>query len=268
LQQLRSQAEAAYRLKADLLANINHELRTPLNAVIGFAELLEQQILGPLGHPRYVDYARMIHGSADHLLRVITEILDLSRSGAGLVNLYLEPIDLAQLVESCARLLERRAAEAGVPMMVESDDAPTIFVDPARLQQAVLNLIANAIKFSPSGHPVTIKAEPHDRGAAIVIADKGSGMNEAELSLAREPFRQVDSSLSRRRQGLGLGLPLANRLVEMHGGTLQIDSKPGRGTIVTIILPERPNALLSSDRRREPPRSARQPQGPRKGSPV
>jgi signal transduction histidine kinase len=214
----------------------------------------------------------MIHGSADHLLRVITEILDLSRSGAGLVNLYLEPVDLAQLVESCARLLKRRAAEAGIPLVVESDDAPTIFADPARLQQALLNLMANAIKFSPSGHPVTIKAEPHDHGAAIVIADKGRGMNAVELSLAREPFRQVDSSLSRHHQGLGLGLPLANRLIEMHGGILRIDSKPGRGTIVTIILPERPNALVSSDlpsdRRRESRRSARQPQGPRKGSPV
>lgn len=258
LRQLKDQAAAAHRVKTEFLANVNHELRTPLNAVIGFAELLERQVFGPLGHPHYVDYARMIRSSGDHLLRVITEIIDLSRSGAGLAHLDLRPVELGKLIVRCSRALERSAAEAGVELVVESARAPVVLADPARLEHAFLNLIANAIKFSPRGRAVRISIAPHESGVAVTIADKGIGMSNDDLLLALEPFRQVDGSHVRRHQGIGLGLPVAKRLIEMHAGMLRIDSVPGHGTTVMVVLSARPGE----------PRPLDQPQGPRNGSPV
>jgi signal transduction histidine kinase len=240
LTQLRHQADAAAQVKADFLATINHELRTPLNAVIGLSELLEQEVFGPLGHPRYVEYAQMIRSSGDHLLRAITEILDVSRSGAGLVNLSLRPVQLDQVVAGCRRLLAAQAEKAGVEIVIEPSTAPPILADAARLEHALLNLISNAVKFSLRGGRVTIATAVHARGAEVVISDNGVGMNSADLLLALEPFRQVDSSLARRYNGMGLGLPVAKRLIEMHGGMLLIDSLPGYGTSVTVILPHRP----------------------------
>jgi two-component system cell cycle sensor histidine kinase PleC len=258
LRQLKDQAAAAHRVKAEFLANVNHELRTPLNAVIGFAELLERQLFGPLGHPHYVDYARMIRSSGDHLLRVITEIVDLSRSGAGLAHLDLRPVELEQVIGRCHRALEARATEAGIELAVESAPVPIVLADPARLEHAFLNLMANAIKFSPRGHAVRVSIAPHESGAAVTIADKGIGMSNDDLLLALEPFRQVDGSHIRRHQGIGLGLPVAKRLIEMHGGMLRIDSVPGHGTTITVVLPAHPGQ----------PRAPDQPQGPRNGSPV
>jgi signal transduction histidine kinase len=261
LRELREQAESARRVKAEFLANINHELRTPLNAVIGFSELLEKQVFGPLGDARYLEYARLIRDSGNHLLRVINEILDISRSGAGLGNLYLEPVSLDELAANCKRLLGARADEAGIEVTIAPSTAPTVLADAARLEHALLNLMSNAIKFSPYGGRVTVAARARRGGAEIVITDGGVGMNSAELAMALEPFRQVDGSIGRRYDGIGLGLPVAKRLIEMHGGTLHIDSLPRRGTSVTVFLPGRP-----------PPPAATilrgQPQGPRNGSPV
>lgn len=247
LRQLREQAESARRVKAEFLANINHELRTPLNAVIGFSELLEQQVFGPLGHPRYVEYARLIRSSGDHLLRIVTEILDMSRSGAGLIDLYLEPVALDRIIANCERLLSSKAAEGGVRLIIEPSTAPVIVADSARIEHALLNLISNAIKFTTRGGRVTVAAHPHASGAEIVVADTGVGMSHAELLIALEPFRQVDSSLTRRYDGMGLGLPVAKRLIEMHGGMLLIDSMPGDGTSVSITLPRRPPQLANDD---------------------
>jgi two-component system cell cycle sensor histidine kinase PleC len=247
LRQLREQAESARRVKAEFLANINHELRTPLNAVIGFSELLEQQVFGPLGHPRYVEYARLIRSSGDHLLRIVTEILDMSRSGAGLIDLYLEPVALDRIIANCERLLSSKAAEGGVRLIIEPSTAPVIVADSARIEHALLNLISNAIKFTTRGGHVTVAAHPHASGAEIVVADTGVGMSHAELLIALEPFRQVDSSLTRGYDGMGLGLPVAKRLIEMHGGMLLIDSMPGDGTSVSITLPRRPPQLANDD---------------------
>lgn len=243
LRQLEEQAQSARRAKTEFLANINHELRTPLNAVIGFSELLEQQIYGPLGHPRYAEYARLIRSSGDHLLRTITELVEMSRSGAGLMDLYLGPVALDRVIANCERLLSSKAAAARVRLTIEPSTAPIIVADGARIEHALLNLISNAIKFTTPGGRVTVAARPHADGAEVVIADTGVGMSSAELLLALEPFRQVDSSLNRRYEGMGLGLPVAKRLIEMHGGTLLIDSTPGCGTSVSVTLPRRPPHL-------------------------
>ncbi len=237
---LKDQANAAAQVKADFLANINHELRTPLNAVIGFSELLEREAFGPLGHPCYVEYAQMIRRSGDHLMRVINEILDISRCGAGLLNLSLGPVQTDQVVEGCRRRLAAQAEKAGIAITVELSSAPPILADAARIEHALLNLMSNAVKFTLRGGRITITTTSHARGVEIVIADTGVGMSSAELLLALEPFRQVDGSLARRHDGLGLGLPVAKRLIEMHGGRLLIDSMPGYGTSVTVALPLRP----------------------------
>jgi signal transduction histidine kinase len=241
LRRLKDLADEATRAKVEFLATINHELRTPLNAVLGFSELLEREVFGPLGHPRYLEYAHLIRVSGDHLLRVITEILDISRNGAGLMDLELRPVELDQIVTNCCDLLAARAGTAGVEIIVEPSTAPTILADPARIQHALLNLLSNAIKFSRHGSHVMIALSSRSLGAEIVISDSGIGMSSEELLLALEPFRQVDSTMRRRHEGMGLGLPVAKRLIEMHGGTLRIDSAPGYGTSVKIILPTKPN---------------------------
>ena len=235
----KEQAERANQAKTSFLANISHELRTPLNAIIGFSELIEAETFGPVGHPQYASYASDIRSSGDHLLAIINYILDMAHSEAGQLALHPEPLDFPSFVKECLGRVAHRCAEVGHTLVVDvPDDLPEISADVGRLTQIVLNLTSNAIKFTPNGGRITFTARAaRDGGIDFCVEDSGIGMKRDDLTVALEPFRQVDSTLSRKYEGTGLGLPLTKMLVELHNGSLEIDSKPGQGTRVTVHLP-------------------------------
>ena len=242
LMDARDQAMAADRTKSAFLATMSHELRTPLNAVIGFSEMMGQEVLGPLGDPRYLEYCESIRDSGRHLLAVINDVLDLSKVEAGKLQLHLEDVDLWQMMEECRRLVRIKGMEAGVELSLERPAAalPTLRADAVKLKQVVLNLLSNAMKFTPRGGRVAMSLGPLPGERVFLrIADTGIGMTEAEVGLAVQPFQQVDNSHTRKYEGTGLGLPLAKALAEHHGGSLEIASAPGQGTVVTVILPAR-----------------------------
>ena len=233
----KEKAEFADRTKSEFLANMSHELRTPLNAIIGFSEVLRDAIMGPLD-TRYRGYAADIHGSGQHLLDLINDILDLSKIEVGRLELRADSVSLRDIADACRRVIEARAVAADVVLgFTLAEDIPLIDADETRLKQVLLNLLSNAVKFTPAGGHVTVSAWLEAGGLVIAVADTGIGMRAQDIPLALEPFRQVDAVLSRRYEGTGLGLPLAKRLTELHGGTLEIDSMPGRGTTVRIRLP-------------------------------
>jgi PAS domain S-box-containing protein len=239
LRQAKEAAELADRAKSQFLANMSHELRTPLNAIIGFAEIMIDELFGPLGDPRYAEYAKDIGDSGKHLLSLINDILDLSKIEAREASLREEQVDLAGVIEACARLVRERAARGRLDLRVaEEADPPIVWADRIKLKQIVLNLLSNAIKFTPEGGRVDLEAGiAPDGGAFVRVRDTGVGMREADIPVALQPFRQIESSLSRAHQGTGLGLPLSLAIARMHGGTLDIDSAPGSGTTVTVHLP-------------------------------
>jgi len=231
-------AQAANRAKSAFLAHMSHELRTPLNAIIGFSEMIQLGIAGPIDG-RYRRYAGDINSSGTHLLAIINDLLDLAKIEAGRDELHVAPHDLRELLGTCQKLIQGHADEAGVRLAVECAAAPRrIHVDAVRGRQILLNLLSNAIKFTPAGGTVTLSADSDGESwAAIRVADTGIGMSAEDIEIALQPFRQVDNLFTRKHQGTGLGLPLAKILTERHGGTMQIDSTPKRGTLVTIRLP-------------------------------
>ncbi len=229
-------AEAANRAKSVFLANMSHELRTPLNAVLGFSELMQMLSKEPV----IVGYARDIHDSGSHLLAIINDILDLSRIEAGKVELDIETIMLAELFADCRKFVAEKAAKIGLTIaMSVGEGAETVRADVLRLRQILINLLSNAIKFTQSGGTVTLSASASADGDILVaVADTGLGMTPEEIEIALQPFGMVDNSLTRGRQGTGLGLPLATRLAELHGGSLSVESEPGHGTRVAVLLPQ------------------------------
>ncbi|MBO6827097.1 MAG: PAS-domain containing protein [Sneathiella sp.] len=239
LQKAKEEAEYASQLKGNFLANMSHELRTPLNAVIGFSEIIKGQIFGTVGSEKYVEYAEDIHASGVHLLELINDILDLSKADAGTMEIYEEQVDLEAVVKICTRIAETQRAKAGVELsVIMPDTLPELRADRKMLKQVLLNLLSNSIKFTPSGGQVTLAVEPkHGGGLNIIVKDTGIGIKENDIVKALTPFVQVDSELGRKYQGTGLGLPLSKELVELHGGTLTLESEFGVGSTVTIYLP-------------------------------
>lgn len=235
----KEEAEGASRAKSEFLANMSHELRTPLNAVIGFSDIIAAQLFGAVGNPRYREYAEMIRASGQHLLGVISDILDLAKIEAKRVVLDEKPVNLPELLEMCVTLVASRATEAEVRVAVATEpNLPNLQADELRVKQIVINLLSNAVKFSPPGSDVRVTASiTGDGGIAIAVRDHGCGMSTEEVELALLPFRQVNSAIAKRAEGTGLGLPLAMRLCALHGGRLVIDSKPGEGTTATALFP-------------------------------
>jgi signal transduction histidine kinase len=239
LRAAQEQAECANRTKSEFLANMSHELRTPLNAIIGFSEIIKREMLGPLGQPRYREYTIDIHESAQHLLEVINDILDLSKVEAGLIELFEDPIDMGRLAEKSIRLMAERAERAEIEIhLLAAPDLPHLVADERLVKQALLNLVANAVKFTPAGGGVEVRLSLDTEGAfCLCVRDTGIGIAQADLGRVVMPFRQGDSGLNRNHQGTGLGLPLAKSFVEMHGGQLELKSRLGEGTTVTLQFP-------------------------------
>ena len=237
--ELAYKAEAANRAKTRFLANMSHELRTPLNAIIGFAEVIHHQFKGPVGNPQYVDFARSLHESGRHLVGIINDILDLSKVEAGKVDLEEEPASVTVLVDRAVSLMSHSVAKAQLALDVAIEPGlPEVLVDIRKLDQVLLNLISNAVKFTPEGGRIRIEARRSaDGGIALRVADTGVGIAADELAEVLKPFVQSRDTERRRVQGTGLGLPLADQLVKLHGGTMTLASTHRQGTTVTILLP-------------------------------
>ena len=239
LRSAKEEAELASRAKSDFLANVSHELRTPLNAIIGFSEIIKDQLFGPIGNHRYKEYAIDIHDSGTHLLSLINDILDLSKIEAGKFELHEEPIDLERATKSCFRIMRDRAEEAGVNLEHRFPHGlPHLKADPRAVKQILLNLLSNAVKFTGQGGRVLVYPNFSEGGDLVLnVEDTGIGIAEADIAKAMAPFGQVDSSLSRKYEGTGLGLPLTRHLVDLHGGELKLSSHMGQGTLVSITFP-------------------------------
>ncbi|MGN6424036.1 MAG: PAS domain-containing sensor histidine kinase [Asticcacaulis sp.] len=232
-------AEAANHAKSEFLANMSHELRTPLNAINGFSEIMASEMFGPLGHDRYREYAGDILSSGQHLLSLINDILDMSKIEAGKLTLRLEPVAIDEVVEDTLRLIRQRAEKAGLKIRVHLPHLPDIAADFRALKQILLNLLTNAVKFTPHGGSITISAVATENNVHISVADTGIGIAEKDLKRLAKPFEQIENQFSKTREGTGLGLALTKSLIEMHHGRFEIDSAPGEGTTAQVILPIR-----------------------------
>ena len=242
----------ANQAKTEFLANMSHELRTPLNSIIGFSEVVGNETFGPLQNDRYREYMRDIHGSGKHLLKLINDILDVSKVEAGAMELVDEPIDVKEVVADALRLLQGRADDARITLKAEIDDGlPGLRADFVRVKQILLNLLSNAVKFTPLGGSVTLNAHLDDGGNMLIsVADTGIGIAEDEIEKMFQPFTQASSGFGKRHEGTGLGLYLVKSLVEEHQGTIKIESKLGHGTTISIIFP--PDRVLGAKAEPEP----------------
>ena len=230
-------ADAGDRAKSQFLATMSHELRTPLNAIIGFTEFVSTDLCGPLTDKQR-SYIGDIHRAGTHLLALVNDVLDLSRVDARDLVLDEDVVELGETIAGAITMVALRAEEAGITLRsAVAGDLPLMRADPRRFRQVLLNLLSNALKFTPKGGAITLTAERRGTAIAIAVADTGIGMAPGHIEIALAPFGQVDNRLARRYEGTGLGLPLVKRLVELHGGTLAIDSALGRGTTVTVLLP-------------------------------
>ncbi len=233
------EARLADRAKSEFLANMSHELRTPLNAVIGFAEVMQMELMGPLGNDAYKSYVEDIRASGKHLLTLIEDILDLSKIESGMMEIEEEDVDPATVIEATLALTRVPAARNNIH--VETDipvPCPVLRGNATRLKQVLINLVSNAIKFTEPGGRLWIRCwQEENGGMGISVRDNGIGMSEEEIAIALSPFGQVETVLSSKFSGTGLGLPLAKRLTEILGGEMTIRSKPGEGTVVILFFP-------------------------------
>ncbi len=238
LEQARRAAELANRAKSEFLATMSHELRTPLNAIIGFSEIIETQLLGPIEPPDYVEYAHDINRSGQHLLQLITDILDVARLEVGRVDLRESSVDVAATIAAGMAMVRERAETGNVAVDCHiPDHLPQLWADERRVKQTLANVLGNAVKFTPAGGQVKVSVQIGTDGLSLIIADTGIGIAPQDIPRVLDSFGQVESSMARRHDGGGLGLPLSRRLMELHGGTLSLTSILGQGTTVTLHFP-------------------------------
>lgn len=232
------QAEAANHAKSAFLAAISHELRTPLNAVIGFSETILQQVFGPLDNRRYAEYVELIHTAGSHLRDVIEDILDVARIETGELSLRENDINLADCLGNAMDMVRPKARDSRITLSLDlPPDLPRVRADALRLRQIVLNLLSNAVKFTPPGGSVHLAVACRDDGLSLSVTDTGIGIRAEDLDHIWTPFFQAEATLSRRFAGTGLGLPIVRHYVEAHGGTIDVDSTPGKGSTFTLRLP-------------------------------
>ena len=243
----KTRAEEANQAKSKFLANMSHELRTPLNAIIGFSEIMESGMFGPLGAEKYREYCGDIHDSGQYLLDVINDILDMSKIEAGRIRLDFEDLALDPLLNECMRVVSARAQEKQLKLTARISPDLGLRADRRALKQIVLNLLSNAVKFTPAGGRVTVRGRATDHCIVLGIADTGIGIARDALTRLGRPFEQVESQLTKSHQGSGLGLAIAKSLVELHGGTMRIRSTPGKGTMVVVRLPLEPQCPLPKE---------------------
>lgn len=230
-------AEAANRAKSEFLANMSHELRTPLNAIIGFSELMEQGLFGPLGSARYEEYATDINSSGKYLLGVINDILDMSKIEAGQFSLDQEQIDLGPLISETVRVVSLQAAQKAITVETRIADALSLFADRRAIKQIVINLLSNAVKFTGQGGHISVRARNTSGALVLTIEDNGCGIPKEALGKLGRPFEQVQNQFSKNHAGSGLGLAISRSLAELQGGALKIRSTEGVGTIVSVRIP-------------------------------
>lgn len=239
-------AEKANVAKSQFLANMSHELRTPLNAIIGFSDIMESEVFGPIGNERYLGYMTDIKSSGIHLLSIINEILDLSKIESNSKELHQEEVDLNEIVEIATRLIRHHAQEKSIRLSLTlTNDDPVLMGDERAIKQIILNLLSNAVKFTPDDGLIMVRT--HQIGSRIVveISDTGIGIPEDQLDTITEPFVQLESTLASKKTGTGLGLSIATRLAELHGGRLEIESIVNQGTTARLILPHVRNDKLA-----------------------
>jgi two-component system cell cycle sensor histidine kinase PleC len=237
--ELYQQAQTASKAKSDFLAIISHELRTPLNAVIGFSEIMSGEMLGPIGIPKYREYAQDITNSGRHLLSIINDIIDFTKLESGSMTLNKNEVDLIDIAHTCLKMVTQKAGERNVHIALEAAILPIIAsVDERLIRQAIINLLTNAIKFSDSGDSVTLSISiDGEHRLCIAVSDEGIGIAPENLTRIFQPFVQVEDAMTRNFDGMGLGLPLVKQITELHGGSIAIASKQGEGTTVILQLP-------------------------------
>ncbi|MCB1548051.1 MAG: HAMP domain-containing histidine kinase [Hyphomicrobiaceae bacterium] len=240
-QAARIEAELARRVKSEFVSNMSHELRTPLNTIIGFSKILKSHEARPLANNDIVEYSKLIHDAAQHLLSVINDILDLTKLQSGAHTIDEREVVIEEVLSACLSSLRNEAREAGVVVSHRFDPKlPSVSGDANKIKQAFAHIIGNAIKFTLTGGRVDVMAElARDNRVVITVRDSGVGMTEDEIRVALSAFGQVDGSRTRWREGSGIGLPIAKALIELHGGTLDIESVKTKGTLITVSLPMR-----------------------------
>ena len=240
----KTRAEEANQAKSKFLANMSHELRTPLNAIIGFSEIMESGMFGPLGAEKYNEYCNDILSSGQYLLEVINDILDMAKIEAGRIRLDFEELDLDTLLAEALRVVSARAQDKQLELVAKISPELALRADRRALKQIVLNLLSNAVKFTPAGGRVTVRGRAADQCIVLAIADTGIGIAKDALARLGRPFEQVESQLTKSHQGSGLGLAIAKSLVELHGGRMRIRSTFGKGTLVVVRMPMYPQCQL------------------------
>jgi signal transduction histidine kinase len=239
LLEAKEEAERANRAKSEFLTVISHELRSPLNAIMGFAEIIKNQMFGPAGKPQYVEYAADIHSSGQHLLGLINDILDMSKIEAGKLTLDEGEIEVLEIVDSTRRLVRERMTQNGLTLSVDlKDDLPPLYADRGAVQQILLNLLTNSINYTPEGGRISVGAAVRDDGGvSLSVVDTGIGIAAVDIPTVLAPFGQVKNVSTRDTVGTGLGIPIVKSLIELHGGTLTIESEVGKGTTVFLRFP-------------------------------
>ena len=243
----KTRAEEANQAKSKFLANMSHELRTPLNAIIGFSEIMESGMFGPLGAEKYQEYCTDIHSSGQYLLDVINDVLDMAKIEAGRIRLDFEDLALDPLLNDAMRVVSGRAQEKQLKITAKIDPGLHLQADKRALKQIALNLLSNAVKFTPGGGRITVRGRASDHCIVLSIADSGIGISTDALSRLGRPFEQVESQLTKSHQGSGLGLAISKSLVELHGGSMRIRSTLGKGTLVVVRLPLEPQCPLQRE---------------------